>query len=90
MLSEEEYRRLREDHEVAHFRADLALSDPEGYSLEEKAEIIEGMRSSTEEVERAMREDFESMPPEMRRRMFEMLASSGPGARGFWSRMLLG
>lgn len=29
MLSEEEYRRLREDHEVAHFRADLALSDPE-------------------------------------------------------------
>ncbi|WP_208102718.1 hypothetical protein, partial [Gordonibacter urolithinfaciens] len=83
MLSEEEYRRLREDHEVAYFRADLALSDPEGYSLEEKAEIIEGMRSSTEEVERAMREDFESMPPEMRRRMFEMLASSGPGARGF-------
>ena len=90
MLSEEEYRRLREDHEVAHFRADLALSDPEGYSLEEKAEIIEGMRSSTEEVERAMREDFESMPPETRRRMFEMLASSGPGARGFWSRLLLG
>lgn len=88
MFSEEEYRRLREDHEVAYFRADLALSDPEGYSLE-KAEIIEGMRSSTEEVERAMREDFESMPPEMRRRMFEMLASSGPGARGFWSRMLL-
>ena len=90
MLSEEEYRRLREDHEVAYFRADLALSDPEGYSLEEKAEIIEGMRSSTEEAERAMREDFESMPPETRRRMFEMLASSGPGARGFWSRMLLG
>ena len=89
MLSEEEYRRLREDHEVAHFRADLALSDPEGYSLEEKAEIIEGMRSSTEEVERAMREDF-AMPPETRRRMFEMLASSGPGARGFWSRLLLG
>ena len=48
------------------------------------------MRSSTEEVERAMREDFESMPPETRRRMFEMLASSGPGARGFWSRLLLG
>lgn len=36
MFSEEEYRRLREDHEVAYFRADLALSDPEGYSLEEK------------------------------------------------------
>lgn len=71
-------------------RARLALSDPESYSPEEKAEIIEGMRSSTEEVERAMREDFESMPSEMRRRMFEMLASSGPGARGFWSRMLLG
>lgn len=90
MLNEEDYRRLREDHEVAYFRADLALSDLEGYSLEEKAEIIEGMRSSTEEAERAMREDFESMPPETRRRMFEMLASSGPGARGFWSRMLLG
>lgn len=52
--------------------------------------IIEGMRSSTEEVERAMREDFESMPAETRRRMFEMLASSGPGARDFWSRLLFG
>ena len=39
MLSEEEYRRLREDHEVAYFRADLALSDPEGYSLEEAAQM---------------------------------------------------
>lgn len=90
MLSEEEYRQLLEDHEVAYFRADLALSDPESYSIEEKREIIEGMRESTEKVDRAMREDFESMPPEMQRRMFEMLASSGPGARGFWSRMLLG
>ena len=87
-----------EEHEVWQAVAELPAKERilvylfycEGYSLEEKAEIIEGMRSSTEEVERAMREDFESMPPEMRRRMFEMLASSGPGARGFWSRMLLG
>lgn len=90
MISEEEYRRMLEDHEVAYFRADLALSDPESYSPEEKAEIIEGMRSSTEEAERAMREDFESMPPEMRERMFEMLASSGPGAKEFWSDLLFG
>lgn len=90
MLSEEEYRQLLEDHEVAYFRADLALSDPESHSIEEKREIIEGMRESTEEVDRAMREDFESMPPEMRRRMFEMLASSGPGAREFWTDLLFG
>ena len=90
MISEEEYRRMLEDHEVAYFRADLALSDPESYSPEEKAEIIEGMRESTEKVDRALREDFESMPPEMRRRMFEMLASSGPGATEFWSALLFG
>ncbi len=90
MLSEEEYRQLLEDHEVAYFRADLALSDPESYSIEEKREIIEGMRESTEKVDRAMREDFESMPPEMQRRMFEMLASSGPGAREFWTDLLFG
>lgn len=90
MLSEEEYRQLLEDHEVAYFRADLALSDPESYSIEEKREIIEGMRESTEKVDRAMREDFESMPPEMRRRMFEMLASSGPGVREFWTDLLFG
>lgn len=52
---------------MAYFRADLALSDPESYSIEEKREIIEGMRESTEKVDRAMREDFESMPPEMQR-----------------------
>ena len=90
MLSEEDYRQLLEDHEVAYFRADLALSDPESYSIEEKREIIEGMRESTEKVDRAMREDFESMPPEMQRRMFEMLASSGPGAREFWTDLLFG
>lgn len=90
MFSEEEYRQLLEDHEVAYFRADLALPDPESYSIEEKRGIIEGMRESTEKVDRAMREDFESMPPETRRRMFEMLASPSPGARGFWSRLLLG
>ena len=90
MLSEEEYRQLLEDHEVAYFRADLALSDPESYSIEEKRGIIEGMRESTEKVDRAMREDFESMPPEMQRRMFEMLASSGPGAREFWTDLLFG
>lgn len=90
MLSEEEYRQMLEDHEVAYFRADLALSDPESYSIEEKREIIEGMRESTEKVDRAMREDFESMPPEMERRMFEMLASSGPGAREFWTDLLFG
>ena len=69
---------------------DLALSDPESYSIEEKREIIEGMRESTEKVDRAMREDFESMPPEMQRCMFEMLASSGPGAREFWTDLLFG
>ena len=90
MLSEEEYRQMLEDNEVAYFRADLALSDPESYSIEEKREIIEGMRESTEKVDRAMREDFESMPPEMERRMFEMLASSGPGAREFWTDLLFG
>lgn len=90
MLSEEEYRQLMEDHAVAYFKADLALSDPESYSIEEKREINEGMRESTEKVDRALREDFESMPPEMRRRMVEMLASSGPGAKEFWSDLLFG
>lgn len=90
MLSDEEYRQLLEDHEVAYFRADLALSDPESYSIEEKKEIIEGMRESTEKVDRALREDFESMPPEMQRRMFEMLTSSGPEAKEFWTDVLFG
>lgn len=44
---EEEYRQLTEGREVVYFKANLALSDPESYSIEEKREIIQGMREST-------------------------------------------
>ena len=54
---------------MAYFRADLCLYSPESYSLEEKKEICNDMRSTSKAVLDATREDFEQLPPDARARI---------------------
>ena len=60
MTTATEWNRMREEHELAHFRADVCLGSPQSYSLEEKKQICEDMETSTAEIDAAMRADFES------------------------------
>lgn len=40
MMNEAKWEELRQDEEMAYFRADLCLSSPESYSLEEKKDAL--------------------------------------------------
>lgn len=75
---------------VAYFKADLCLSDPESFSLEEKREICEQMESTSKAIEAAMKADFESLPPEFRVKLLDMLCASCCESEEFWKGLLLG
>ena len=90
MISDEEYNRLREEHEIAYLRGDLATSMPEGYSFDEIREISEAMDASNQAIDDAMRADFESLPPEAQAKLLDMLAGSDSESREWWEYVLMG
>ena len=75
---------------MAYFKADLCLSDPDNYSLDEKREICEQMESSSKAIEDAMKRGFESLSPEARVKLLDMLCASGCESERFWKDLLLG
>ena len=81
---------LREEHEIAYLRADICLGSPQSYSLEERKQICADMEASTKAIDAAMRADFESLPPEFRVKLLDMLCSSGCESEKFWKELLLG
>lgn len=81
---------LAEEHEIAYLRGDLATSSPESYSIEEMKAISDGMIESTAKVEAAMKTDFESLPPEAREMLVDMLCASDCMTPEFWREVLLG
>lgn len=89
-MSDEKWGELRQDEEMAYFRADLCLSSPESYSLEEKKEICNGMMGTSKAMLDAMRADFESMPPELRSKLLDMLCQSGVESPEWWWDVLVG
>ena len=88
MMIGEQWNNLREEHELAYFRADICLSSPESFSLEEKKRICEEIDASTKAVEAAIRADFWSMPKDVRKRMLDMLGATEPAERRWWEELL--
>ena len=89
-MNEAKWEELRQDEEMAYFRADLCLSSPESYSLEEKKDICNGMMDTSKAMLDAMRADFESMPPELRSKLLDMLCQSGVESPEWWWDVLVG
>ena len=79
---------LIEEHEMAYFRGELATSSPESYSIEEMCEISAGMDESTAKAEAAMRDDFNTLPPQAQARILELLARADPDNMDFWKELL--
>lgn len=79
---------VMEEHAAAYFTADIALEDPDSYTLEEKKTIVERMQTSTDEVEMKMRKEFQAMTTEEQQMMLEMLIDSPQGIE-WWERVLL-
>ena len=89
MMTDEQWDALREEHEIAYLRADICLDSPQSYSLEEKKQICADMQASTAEIDAAMKADFESLPPEFRVKLLDMLCASGVESEKFWKELLL-
>ena len=81
---------LQQAEDMAYFRAEACLFSPESYSLEEKREICEQMDSTSKAIEDAMKKDFESLPPEFRVKLLDMLCASGCMTPEWWKSTLFG
>lgn len=90
MIGEAKATKLQQDEDMAYFRADLCLYSPESYTLDEKREICNDMiRTSRAQLD-AMREDFETLPPETRSMLLDMLCQSGVESPRWWWDVLVG
>lgn len=90
MIDQAKAAKLQQDEDMAYFRADLCLYSPESYTLEEKRDICNGMIRTTRAQLDAMREDFESMPPELQARLLDMLCQSDVETPQWWWDVLVG
>ena len=86
----ENVQKLIEDEAMAYFRADVCLGSPQSFSLAEKHEICQQMASTSKAIEDAMKKDFETLPPELRVRLLDMLCASGSMCEEYWKELLLG
>ena len=89
MKTDGQWDKLREEHELAYFRADVCLGSPGSFSLEEKKQICADMQASTEAVDEAMRADFESLPDFAKVMFLDMLGAPGSPEREWWESILL-
>ena len=85
-----DWNRLAEEHELAYFRADVCLGSPHSFTLEEKRRICEEMEASTNEIDEAMRRDFQQLPPIAQDKMLDLLQKADPEHFDWWKELLLG
>ena len=90
MMNEEKWEELKQEEEMAYYRADICLYSPESYSLEEKKQICNDMMSTSKATLDAMREDFEQLPPDARAKLLDMLCASGVESPEWWWDVLVG
>lgn len=84
------WNQMIEDHEIALLHGVICLESPQSYSLEEKKRICADMEASTEAIDAALKADFESLPPETRSMLLDMLCASGCMTPEFWKETLIG
>ena len=75
---------------MAYFKAGLCCYSPESYSLEEKKEICNEMMGTSKAILDAMREDFQSQPPEFRSKLLAMICEAEPEKAEWWWDVLVG
>ena len=89
-VSNTDWAALQQAEDMAYFRAEACLLSPGSYSLEEKKAICDGIDSITDEIDAALKADFESLPPEFRVKLLDMLCASGCMTPEWWSETLVG
>lgn len=77
-----------EDHEIALLHADLCLSDPEAYGIEEKAAICKELQESRFALYESMKREIQAWPPEFRE-SFIRRAADDVYDEVWWRRFLM-
>lgn len=77
------------EQELALLRADLAVSMPENYSMEEMRQISEDLDAKTAALDEALREDFNAMSPKMQVMVQELFQVFGYGKTAVLRKILL-
>lgn len=90
MTNDTKWEELRQEEELAYFRADVCLYSPESYTLDEKKAICNDMVATSQATLAAMREDFQGYPPEIQERLVGMLSMSGVESPQWWYDVLVG
>ena len=90
MMNQSQVNQLCEDNELAFFRADVCLSSPQSFTLEEKAKICEDMDATNKAIEDAISADVEALPPEFQNNRLDMLCTSGCMTPERWRETLCG
>ena len=84
MVGQTDFNSFYTEHSLAYMRADLALSSPQSYSLDEMREITDDISRLTSISDDAMREDFQSMPIKAQVRMLDLLKEADPSYYDEW------
>ena len=77
MTNDTKWEELRQEEELAYFRAGVCLYSPESYTLDENKAICNDMVATSQATLAAMRKDFQGYPPEIQERLLGMLSMSG-------------
>jgi len=89
-MNDEKWTELQRAEDMAYFKADICLYSPESYSLDEKRDICNEMISSSKAILDAMREDFQTYPPELRSKLLTILCEAEPENADWWRDVLVG
>ena len=79
-----------EESEMAFLRADVCIGSPQSFNLDEKRAICEGIDAVNARAEQAMREDFQSWPPQAQARMLDLLQKADADHFDWWISTLAG
>ena len=89
-IKDEKWTELQRAEDMAYFKADLCLYSPESYSLDEKRDICNEMISSSKTILDAMREDFQTYPPELCSKLLTIICEAEPENADWWWDVLVG
>ena len=73
-----------ENMAAIEFKMQMAIDNPVMYTLEELQAMQREYDEASAAADKLMRDDFQSMPPEMQKRMLQLLAGDEAHTPQFW------
>lgn len=64
-------------NKVAFLHAEICAGLPESYNLDEKHQICDNINATNTAIDKAIRKDFETLPDFEKKRLLNMLGTSG-------------